>query len=163
MVLSTWVITHPLATLVFVVVLLCGCSTDSDSPEDQVRALIGRAQAAAEAQDTKVLEQMVAVDYADERGQDKRAIAALIRYYFLQHKSIHLFTKIEDLTVDNSTRKAHATVYAAMAGQRIEGSDALARLRADLHRFELDFVEKDDGKWKVLWASWRRATVDDFL
>lgn len=153
----------PGATLLLGVCLLLGCPADQDSPQAQVRSLIERAQAAAEQKNTKLLREMVSADYADERGHDKRAVESLVRYYFLQHQSIHVFTRIEDIQLDASTDGVRATLFAAMAGQRIDSADALSGLRADLYRFELDFVKDPGGQWQVIRADWRGATIDDFL
>jgi len=57
---------------------------------------------------------------------------------------------------------AQATVLVAMAGVPIVSAQELPALRADLHRFEIDFAR--EGKaWRVQRAAWRRAELGEFL
>jgi hypothetical protein len=49
-----------------------------------------------------------------------------------------------------------------MAGQPLANAGEIVRLKADLHRFELEFAREKD-EWKVTSARWRRADPADFL
>lgn len=137
------------------------CSTERDTPETQVRALLMRGEAAAEKKESAVLRQMVSDKYSDSQGQDKKAIEAILRYYFLRNESIHLLTRVQAITFPAPAR-AQAVVLVAMAGQPIAGTQELERLRADLHRFEITLVN-ENREWKVIRAEWRRAEPGDFL
>lgn len=150
-------------TIALLILLLGACSAEVDSPEARLQRLIQQAETASEEQNIAILRDMVSANYSDERGHDKRSVETLVRYYFLQNRSIHLFTKIADLSISDSGHNGHATVYAAMAARPIESADALDGIRADLHRFELDFVEESGEGWLLIRAHWRRAAVDDFL
>ncbi len=146
---------------VLLVPLLVSCSAERDTPEVQVRALLERGEAAAEKKKTAVLRQMISEKYSDSQGQDKKAIEAILRYYFLRHESIHLLMRIQQITVPKPD-VGQAIVMVAMAGQPISGAEELERLRADLHHFEITLA-RENGEWKVTRAEWRRAEVGDFL
>jgi hypothetical protein len=139
---------------------LAGCQK-RESPEQQVRALIARAEAAAEARRAGELRGYLSEQYRDEEGRDKRALEAVIRLTVLRHESIHLLTRISEVSVPQAGR-ARAVVHVAMAGQPLASVGEIAPLNADLHRFELDFVQ-ENGEWKVVSARWRRAEPADFL
>ena len=81
----------------FCLPLLVSCSPAGDSPETQVRTLLERGETAAEKRQTGELRQMISEKYSDSQGQDKRAIEAILRYYFLRHESIHLFVRIQSI------------------------------------------------------------------
>jgi hypothetical protein len=141
--------------------LLPGCRGDRLSPEAEVRALINSATKAAEQKSIGTLRDSISVKYADEQGQDKRAIENLLRLHFLRNESVHLFAHIQSVTLPQPDR-AQATVLVAMAGVPIASAQELPALRADLHRFEIDFAR--EGKtWRVHRAAWRRAELGEFL
>lgn len=137
------------------------CSSERDSPEAQVRALLAQGEAAAEKKESGVLRQLISEKYSDSQGQDKKAVEAILRYYFLRNQSIHLFTRIRQINFPQPDL-AQADVMVAMAGQPISDAEELERLRADLHRFEITLA-REDGEWKVMRAEWRRAEFADFL
>ncbi len=141
---------------------LLACWPEPGSPEGQLRVLFAEAEQAAEGKDTGALRDLLSEHYADRRGHDKQGIVGLIRFYFFRHKSIHLLTQIGSPSFPQPTR-AEVTVFVAMAGQPISARAELARLRADLHRFDFELVSEDGGDWKVTRAEWRRAQVSDFL
>jgi hypothetical protein len=149
-------------TLGFVAValLLAGCGK-RESPEQQVRALIARAEQAAEARRAGELRGFLSEHYRDEEGRDKRALDAVIRLTVLRHESIHLLTRISGVSITGAGH-ARAVVHVAMAGQPLAGVGEIARLNADLHRFEIVFAQ-EAGEWKVVSARWRRAEPADFL
>jgi predicted Zn-dependent peptidase len=137
------------------------CSSKQDSPEAQVRALINQAESDAEKKESGALRRLVSEKYSDSQGQDKKAIEAILRYYFLRNESIHLLTRIQQIAVPKP-ETAQAVVLVAMAGQPISSSEELERIRADLYRFELS-LSREDGEWRVIRAEWRRAEFIDFL
>lgn len=140
---------------------LVSCLPAQDSPEAQVRALFARAETAAEQKDLAALRPMISDQYADGEGQDKKAIEAVLRFYFLRNQSIHLFTRIQNIEFPEPAR-ARAVVLVAMAGQPIKTGQELARLHADLNRFVITLA-RDNKEWKVTAAEWRRAEPADFL
>lgn len=146
------------ATLLSVALTAC---TKRETPEQQVRAMIARAEQAAEARRAVELRGYLSEQYRDDEGRDKRALDAIIRLTVLRHESIHLLTRISEVSIPHSGR-ARAVVYVAMAGQPLARAEEIARLNADLHRFELEFAQ-EHSEWKVVRAGWRRAEPADFL
>jgi hypothetical protein len=145
----------------FCLPLLVSCSPAEDSPETQIRTLLQQGETAAENRETGALRKMISEKYSDSQGQDKRAIEAILRYYFLRNESIHLFVRIQSIAFPQPAQ-AQAIVLAAMAGQPIAGAQELERLRADLHRFEIT-LSSENKEWKVIRAEWRRAEPGDFF
>jgi hypothetical protein len=141
--------------------LLGGCRGAPDGPDAQVRALVRDAVAAAERKDVGALRAMVSERYADDQGQDKRAIEALLRLHFLRNQSVHLYARVRSVTLAPPDR-AQASVLVAMAGVPISSGEQLPGLRADLHRFELELA-REDGTWRVQRAAWQRAEAGEFL
>jgi hypothetical protein len=137
------------------------CSSGRDSPEAQVRALLVQGEAAAEKKESGVLRQLISEKYSDSQGQDKKAVEAVLRFYFLRNQSIHLFTRIRQISLPQPDL-AQADLMVAMAGQPITDTEQLERLRADLHHFEITLA-RENGEWKVTRAEWRRAEFADFL
>lgn len=141
--------------------LLPGCRGERASPEAEVRALINSAATAAEQKRIGTLRDMISEKYADEQGQNKRAVEGLLRLHFLRNETVHLYAHIQSVTLPQPDR-AQATVLVAMAGVPIVSAQALPALRADLHRFEIDFA-REDKTWRVQRAAWRRAELGEFL
>jgi len=110
------------------------------------------------------LKQLISEAYSDERGQDRQALVGLLTFYFLRNESIHLLTRVQSIAFPEPAR-ADATVFVAMAGTPIIAAEELARIRADLYRFDFSLSDEGggDSDWKVSRAAWRRATADDFF
>ncbi|MEE9151207.1 MAG: hypothetical protein V3U20_05150, partial [Thermoplasmata archaeon] len=142
--------------------LLISCSPGYNAPEEEIRALLRAAEVAAEDMDIKTLKGFVSDRYTDSNGHDKRAINGLFMYYFLRHQSIHLLTRIQGVEFPEPTL-AEVTVFVAMAGRPILGTEELAILHADLYRFDLRLRDENKDGWKFINAEWRRAELDDFI
>lgn len=140
---------------------LAACSRQADSPEAEVRALVARAQAAAEARNVRDLRALIAEEYVDARGHDRKAVENLIRLHVLRNQSVHLFTRIRGVTFPEPNR-ATVSVAAAMAGRPVARVDDLAGLTADLYRFDLELVRHGRGEWRVSGAAWAPARLEDF-
>lgn len=143
------------------IVLVSACTHHVETPDAQVRALLTRAEAAAEAKDIATLKQLIAADYRDEAGQDKRALTALLVYTFMQHESIHLLTRVHAIAFPQPAR-AEVSAFVAMAGQAVDSVNILAGLSADLYRFDFILTDHNEGHWQVVRAEWHPATLDDF-
>ena len=141
--------------------LLAACQRERPAPEAQVRTLIQEAVTAAEQKRLGVLRDMISERYRDDQGQDKRAVENLLRLQFLRNESLHLFARIPSVTLAQPDL-AQAIVLVAMAGVPIASAQDLATLRADLHRFEIDFV-LEKKQWRVQRAVWRRAELSEFF
>lgn len=146
----------------FALLALClAACGDKRSPEEQVRQFLAEATAAAESRDALALRGLIADDYSDSGGRDKRGIVGIATGYFLRHKNIHLFTQTESIQFPEANR-AEVRLYVAMLGSPVSHAEALLNLRADLYQFDLDLVQNSDG-WLVKKARWQRATVEEML
>ena len=144
-----------------VLLLMTACSGPADAPETEIRQFIARAQAAIEERNMGDLRTLIADDYSDSEGRDRKAIEQLMRLYILRSQSVHLFVRIRDIVL---TGPDHATVSiaVAMAGKPMNSADQLIGFNADLYRFDLELIRQANGDWPVLRASWDRAKLDDF-
>ena len=143
------------------VLLLPGCRGERTTPEAEVRAQISSAVSAAEQKNIGTLKDLISEKYADEQGQNKRAAERLLQLHFLRNQTVHLYAHIQSVRLPRPDH-AQATVLVAMAGVPIASAQDLPLLRADLHRFEIDFVR--EGKiWRVQRAAWQRAEPGEFL
>lgn len=133
------------ALLIMSLGLLAACS-DADSPEQQVRSVIERMELAAENRDVGDLMEHVSEDYRGAGGMGPEEVARYLRGYFIANQSIHLLTRIEDLTFPTDG-EARAQVLVGMVGR-----DAAATkqwdLAADLHTFKIALRREADD-WKV--------------
>jgi len=154
-------VSWPHAAAAILLFAFAACSSERDTPEARVRAVLAQAETAAEKKNLGELRQLVSDKYADSQGQDKRAIEGILRYYFLRNERIHLLTRIQAIAFPEPGT-AQATVLVAMAGQPIPTTQEIERVRADLHRFEIAFVN-ESGTWRAVRAEWRRAELSDFL
>ncbi len=140
--------------------LLVACSRNADSPEAEIRALVAQAQTAAEARDAPGLRALIADNYADVQGNDRKAMENLIRLHILRNQSIHLFTRIRSIALPQPDH-AMVSVAAAMAGRPVANAGELVGLNADLYRFDLELIRRG-GEWQVQRAAWEPARLDDF-
>ena len=138
--------------------LLNACSGDSLSREDEIKRFIEAGIEAAENRSSSDLAEMIDENYLDDKGYNKTQLSKIARFYFLRHKKIYLFTKIEQIEflADN---QALITLYVAMAGSVISDASVLSRLRAKTYQFELELVKQDE--WLLRRASWQPASIGD--
>lgn len=147
-------------------VAVLACDSEPEPPDAQVRRLIARAEAAAERRDKSELLALVSHRYADDRGNDRAAIGALLSYTFLRNRDVHLLVRTRALELPEPGR-AEVSLLVAMANVPIPGLGDLEALRADLHRFDLSLLREEDPEgadwtsWRVTRAAWRRATAGD--
>lgn len=149
-----------LFSLYLSLLFLAGCSDEEMSKEDQIRQLIASAVLAVENRDHVELAELVGNDYADVKGLNKLKLINHVRAYFFTHKKIHLFTKIDEVTIQNENR-AIVKMYVAMAGSVIADASALSSLRADIYLFDFEFVLTD--KWFINKAKWKKSSFKDMI
>lgn len=142
--------------------LLAACAAETDTPEQQVRALLVRAEAAAEARDAATLKNLLSEDYLDERGQGRDEMVRIIQFYLLRNQSIHLLSRVRSLELLTPTR-AEVSLAVAMAGTPLPEDATLLDYRTDLNVFELTLVQEGDAEWRIVNARWQRAAAQDFL
>ncbi|MCW8922899.1 MAG: hypothetical protein OQK69_04630 [Gammaproteobacteria bacterium] len=146
---------------VFLVIqFLSACSDGELSKEDEVRQFIDAGVLAAENRSRKDLAVLIDEAYKDIKRHDKNKLMGLMQAYFYMHKNIHLFTKYDEIIIQDENR-ALVTMYVAMAGNVISDVNALASLRAKVYRFELQLIKKED--WLVNSASWQVASLKDMI
>jgi hypothetical protein len=148
--------------MLLVLNLVLGCSAEPDSPEVQIRALLEQAEVAAESRSLEDLQAIIDEQYRDRRGQEKKDVNRLLVLYLLRNESIHLFTCVKTLTITGPAR-AQAAIVVAMAGQAVSEGSGFDFAKADLYHFELEFIDRGGGEWKVFQAEWRQAHIGEFL
>lgn len=131
--------------------LAAGCHKAS-TPEAEVRALVEKAQHAAEARKVGDLKDLLSIDFRDAQGNSPAEIAQYLRGYFVVNQSVRLITRIDSLEFP-APDTANLKVGVASATQAT-GDSSLGGLGADFRTFELTLV-KEDGDWKVRYAKWQ--------
>lgn len=125
--------------------LLGGCGPSADDPRAGVEALVERAVAAAEAGDHRALLELVARDYEDGAGRDRRQVGFYLRTLLGRYPGVTVAVRSLDIELD-SPRLARAEL-ALVAIARREGTPLPVGLDADLIRLRLA-LRRDDG-WLV--------------
>lgn len=141
--------------------LLAACGDEPEPFETQIRELVAGAESAGEAKDIDALMKLIDDDYSGPLRETKRDLENLARFTLARNRAIHLYTRVSDLNIVDSTT-ARPTVFVALGGRPISGPEELDGLRGSLWRFDL-LVLRDDGEVRVTQAQWRRARPDDFL
>lgn len=141
--------------------MLVACGSDPEPLEAQVRGLVADAEAAAEAKDVEALMDLIADDYSGMRRETKRDLENLARFTFARNQTVHLFTRIGEIDIADSTA-ARATVFVALGGRAISGPEELESLRGSLWRFDV-LAHRDGDEVHVTQAQWRRAQPADFF
>ena len=153
--------THLRLLAVVFLLLLQSCSSDPETPEERIRALIDAGETAVESRDLSEVTALISQHYFDKQGLDRAAVRRLIAGQFLMHPSIHLLVQTDEIRLVTPER-AEVLIYVAMSGTRLDRAEDLLGLRADLYRFDLG-LEKEDENWRIRGGRWRRATAGDFL
>ncbi len=83
-------------SLCVAVIFLAACGSRS-SDEEQVRALLDAAEAAAEARDTRDVLEVIASDYSDSQGFDRAQLQGFLRAYFLANPRVEILLTVQDL------------------------------------------------------------------
>jgi hypothetical protein len=146
--------------LTSVLPLVSACHSEPESPEAQIRALIAKAEKAAEEKDIGTLKALISDSYAAREPRDKRELVALIGFFFLHNQSIHLLTQVSEIAFPEP-KHADCVVFVGMAARAIQGVGDLSSLHADILRVEFSAVDEGSADWKVTRAVWRPAGVED--
>ena len=129
-------------------VALAGCGRD-DSDEAQIRALVDALAEAAEAGDIDPFADAIARDYADLRGNDRRAALLTLRGVMLRTNGrLLVFADTESVTMVTGDL-AEARIRVRFAGAEF---DRLA-LQTAVYQFLLT-LERDGGDWRIVSARW---------
>jgi len=146
--------------LVSLAPLLAAC-TREEGPEARVRAFVERVAASAEARAWGDFDGYVTDDYSDPQGLTRKEVLGILTRYILGHRSIHVFQRVRAIEV-RDRRHARVVVLAALAGSPVAGPEDLARLAADLYRFELELID-DGGGFRVASAVWQPVGLEALL
>ena len=138
------------------------CGGDPLSPEEQVRTVIEAMELAAEEGDVSAFKAVVSESYEDERGYDKRSLAAYVTFHVMQNQNRHFFTRIRSIEI-RDTGRAEVMLVAALTGSAISSPEELAGLHADVYKVDVDLDDEGEGDWRVVWAQWRRTAPTDLL
>jgi hypothetical protein len=138
------------------------CGGDPLSPEEQVRTVIQGMEQAAERGDVSAFKALVSESYEDERGYDKRSLAAYITFHVMQNAQRRVFTRIRSIEIRDAGR-AEVVVVAAITGRAVSSPEELAGLHADVYKIDMDLDDEGDGNWRLVWAQWRRTAPTDLL
>ena len=150
------------APLVALAALLACAGCGGPSPEEQVRALIAAGEQRAEAKDVRGLLDLVADDYADDAGRDRRELGAVLAFALQQYERVFLYVRIDRIAITGEGT-AEATLFVAIAGAEIADPSELPRLSADLGRVSLRLAVGGGKGFQVAAADWEPARLTDFL
>lgn len=136
-------------SLVFLTLATLAACGDKDSPEQQVRSVIEQMEQAAEDRDVGDLKAHLSEDFRDANGRGAEEAARYVRGYFIANQSIHLLTRIEELTFPTAG-EARAHVLVGMMGRESAAADPseLGDLAGELRTFKIA-LRREDGEWKV--------------
>jgi hypothetical protein len=132
--------------------LLASCR--GSHPEREIRELLAAASQAAEARDGGFFADVIGTSYRDARGNDRAELVRTVRGYFLANQRVQVVSRIDEVVIEGGDA-ARATVHAGLIGQQA-GASLLGGLDGDVYRFDLELVN-DDGEWRIIGATWRRA------
>jgi hypothetical protein len=138
------------------------CGGDSLSPEEQVRTVIEAMERAAEEGDVSAFKAVVSESYQDERGFDKRDLAAYVTFHVMQNANRHVVTRVRSIEIRDAGR-AEVVLIAAITGRDVSGPEELAALHADVYKIDMDFDDEGEGNWRLVWAQWRTTAPSDLL
>ena len=77
---------------------LSSCHSEPESPEAQIRALIAKAEKAAEEKDASTLKDLISEKYQGKEKEKKTDLVAAVVYQLVRHQSIHLLTQVREIT-----------------------------------------------------------------
>jgi hypothetical protein len=133
---------------IFAALCLNACGQPASDPELRIREALAAAELAAESGDYETLAAMVARDYADSEGRDRRALRLLLRGMLIRYPRAELVVTVREIEV-LSPRLARVRLEVLAAG------GGGGRLSADAFPMELSIRDDGDG-WQVTRAEWGR-------
>ena len=110
---------------------LNACSGPPDSPEARVEAFVSAAVEAAEMRSLDFFKEHVAESYTDDHGLSKKELLRMLAGYYFRNQSIHVVSKITDLSIADDGY-AEVVIFAALAGGILVGGATLLKDRIRL-------------------------------
>jgi hypothetical protein len=143
---------RPGAAWVALLAALClsACGRPASDPELRIREVLAAAELAAETGGYETLAGMVARDYADSEGRDRRALRLLLRGMMIRYPRAELIVTVREIEI-LSPRLARVRLDILAAGAGGGG------LSADAFPMELSLRDDGDG-WQVTRAEWGRRS-----
>jgi hypothetical protein len=129
--------------------VLAACGP-SGTPEEEVRAFVDAAEAAAEARDASALKDLVADDYQDRQGRSAGDVRNFLHAWLVAHPSVNLLTRIDAIELEG-TELARVEVTVGLLGREAQG-DLDWSLAFEVERLEVRLA-REDGEWRVIGAS----------
>jgi hypothetical protein len=120
-----------------------------------------RAAQHIEKKDAESLMMLVAEDYRDFSGRDKKETAEMVRYYFLEYQGIvtHvLSTKIETIEGDEAIIKTDVLVSSGGA----QLFRKFVKFAGDYYRIEARLVKREET-WSLHYAEWTLISLDSLF
>ena len=124
--------------------------------------MIASLEQSLEEGDVSAFKKFVSERYEDDRGNDKRSLAAYVTFHVMRHTQRRFFARVHSVEIRDSGR-AEVLVVAAITGRDVSGLEELVTLNADVYKIDLDLDDEGDGDWRVVWAQWRRTVPTDLL
>ena len=138
--------------------LLAACGGDPAPPEERIGALIDAMEQAIEAGSVEQAAELLHPNYRDDTHPNNPAAMSILAAFLRRHSGIHLFSVVDSIDLAPDGACEHAVIYVAMSGVAVDSVETLARLRADLYRFDLD-LGLLGGDWRILHGRWQRADI----
>jgi hypothetical protein len=131
---------------------LAGCDDAAKAPQAAIETLVAQAELAGEAGDVDGLTELLASDYSDIDGRDRRAMSFLFRRLFARFPD--RMVVVRDLEIEViSEQLANASMQLVAAGREAASTSPLD---IDGDRLYLQLALRvEDGGWRVVRAQWR--------
>jgi hypothetical protein len=142
-----------LLLLVVAIFMLASCG-DADSPEQQVRRVIGQLDKAVEERDTSALARHISAEYRDQNGMSREEAVRHVRGLFIARHSLQLMPIVEQVEFPLPDEARARVQVILLAGS---GDAAGNNWDQEAGQYEFKFaLRREDGDWKVTFAEWRR-------
>ena len=143
-----------LRSLALAVLLACAGCGASGTAEDEIRAFVDQAEAAAEARDAPELRALVAEDYQEASGRGASDVRNFLHAWLVAHPSVNLLTRIDSIELEG-TEQARVKVTVGLLGREAKGESDWD-LAADLERLDIRLA-RVGGEWRVVGARRQEA------
>jgi hypothetical protein len=148
--------------LLLAAALACVACGQAATPEDEVRAVLGALEAAAEAGDAGAFSDLVSAAYQDPYGHDREKLRAFVAFHVMRSgRGREVIVRVRDVRIEpGEPARAAVTLAVGLAG----GGSARGPggLGAEVYAVDMDLLREDDA-WRVSWAQWHAAPATDLL
>jgi hypothetical protein len=139
------------------IVLIAGCAPSADDPRAAIEALIAQGVRAAEEGDHAALAALLAPDYEDADGRDRRQAALYLRVLLRRYRNPEISVRAVDVELISPVL-AVADVTLVALGRR-QGASVPLGFEADRLGLRLA-LRRDDADWRVTRGERIRAASD---